>query len=110
MYFKSTILGNAGADAELKESKTGTKFATVSIGTTEKWNDKDGNEQEKTTWVRLTVFGKSAESFANRIKKGMVVFAEGKIQASAYLKNGEAQASLEMTVDTYRSFTTAPKS
>lgn len=109
MIFKTTIMGNAGSDAELKESKSGTKFATVSVGTTEKWTDKEGKEQEKTTWVRLTVFGKSAESFAARIKKGMIVYAEGKIQASAYIKEDKAQASLEMTVETYRSFTTAPK-
>jgi single-strand DNA-binding protein len=83
-YNRVLILGNLGKDPELKFGNTGTAFCKFSVATTDTWNDKDGNKQEKTEWHNITVFGKTAENCGQYLAKGRQVFVEGKLQTRSY--------------------------
>jgi single-strand DNA-binding protein len=78
------ILGNLGKDPELRFGTTGQAFCKFSVATTDTWNDKDGNKQEKTEWHSVTVFGKTAENCGQYLAKGRQVFVEGKLQTRNY--------------------------
>ena len=74
------------------------------FATTRKWTSAEGQPQEKTTWFRVSVFGKQAESCNQYLTKGRLVLVEGEIDASAYTSktSGEARASLELRARTVR--------
>jgi len=75
------ILGNLGADPELKTTNGGSSVCEMRIATSESWFDKSSNERkERTTWHRVIVWGKSAENCAKYLRKGSKAFVEGRIQ------------------------------
>jgi single-strand DNA-binding protein len=75
------ILGNLGADPELKTTGGGSSVCEMRIATGESWFDKSSNERkERTTWHRVIVWGKSAENCAKYLRKGSKAFVEGRIQ------------------------------
>lgn len=75
------ILGNLGADPELKTTGGGSSVCEMRIATSESWFDKSSNERkERTTWHRVIVWGKSAENCAKYLRKGSKAFVEGRIQ------------------------------
>lgn len=98
--FKSSILGLLGADAEVRNLESGQAAISFSVAHSEKWKDRQGNVQERTTWVRCTLWRKSDQvGVAQYLKKGAKVYAEGRVQARAWADaQGKPQASLEMTV------------
>lgn len=61
---KVILVGNLGRDAELRYTPGGAAVATLNMATTEVWNDKAGQRQEKTEWHRVVLWGKTAESLA----------------------------------------------
>jgi single-strand DNA-binding protein len=74
--------------------------ATISIATTEVWNDKDGKRQEKTEWHRAVLWGKQAESLAEFLVKGKQVYVEGRIQTRKWMdKNQIERYATEIRVD-----------
>lgn len=79
------VIGNAGGDAELRYSGAGNPIANVSIATTERWKDRDGNVQERTEWHRVKFFGKLAEIAGEYIKKGQQVYIEGSLRTDKYV-------------------------
>lgn len=64
------FIGNVGQDPEIKYTQNGDPIATLSLATSKKWKSKDGQKQEKTTWVRCTAFGKTAELIGQYVTKG----------------------------------------
>ena len=76
---KVTIVGNLGADPELRTTPDGQKVCSLSIATSENWTDKSGQKQEKTQWHRVSVWGKMAEVCAQYLAKGRQVYVEGKL-------------------------------
>jgi single-strand DNA-binding protein len=78
------LIGNLGRDAELKYTQGGAAVLTMNMATTETWNDKQGNKQEKTEWHRVIVWGKMAESLAEYLVKGKQVYVEGQLQTHAW--------------------------
>ncbi|MEK9645109.1 MAG: single-stranded DNA-binding protein [Alphaproteobacteria bacterium] len=75
------ILGNLGADPELKTTGGGSSVCEMRIATSESWFDKSSNERkERTNWHRVIVWGKSAENCAKYLRKGSKAFVEGRIQ------------------------------
>ena len=75
------ILGNLGADPELKTTNGGSSVCEMQIATSESWFDKSSNERkERTTWHRVILWGKSAENCAKYLRKGSKAFVEGRIQ------------------------------
>lgn len=81
---KVTLLGNLGADPEMKTFESGSKITTIRVATTEKYNDRNGNTVEATEWHRVEFFGKVAEVAAQWLKKGDSVYLEGKIKTEKY--------------------------
>lgn len=95
------IAGPLGSDAEVRHIDNGRSAISFSVAHSEKWKDAQGNQQERTTWVRCTIWRKSDQiAIAQYLLKGTKVIAEGAPSARAYTNNqGQAVASLEMTVD-----------
>lgn len=85
---KVILVGRTGNAPEVKYSQSGTAFASVSLATTAKWKDGNGNWQEKTEWHRLKVVGKKAETFGNYVEKGQLLYIDGRIEYGSYEKDG----------------------
>lgn len=78
---KVTIVGRLGSDPEVRYLPNNTPTVTISVATSEKWNDKDtGNEKEKTEWHRIVFYRKLAEIAGEYLTKGSIVYIEGKLQ------------------------------
>lgn len=79
---KAILVGNLGNDPEVKYTQGGMAITKVSLATTSVRKDKDGNQQEKTEWHRVTFFGKLGEIAGEYLKKGSQVYVEGRITYS----------------------------
>jgi single-strand DNA-binding protein len=84
---KAIIVGNLGADPEVRYTKSGTALANMRIATNERWKDKSGQQQERTEWHRVTVFGNQAENCGKYLAKGRQVYVEGRIQTKKWEDN-----------------------
>ncbi len=78
------LLGNLGADPELRYTPNQAAVATLSIATTEYRKTADGQSQPHTEWHRVVVWNKQAENCAKYLKKGRSVFVEGKLQTRSW--------------------------
>jgi len=95
-----TLIGNLGRDAELRYTQGGTAVATISVATTETWNDKQGQKQERTEWTRCVVWGKTAEAISQYLTKGKSVCVVGKLQTNKWTdKEGVERYSTEVKAD-----------
>jgi single-strand DNA-binding protein len=94
---KVTLLGHLGAEPVLKYTPSGQAVCELSLATTEKWNDKFTNDKkEKTTWHRIKIWGKQAESCAQYLYKGALVHVEGGINNFKYEKDGQERWGTEI--------------
>ncbi|MDP6580834.1 MAG: single-stranded DNA-binding protein [Vicinamibacterales bacterium] len=75
------LVGNLGKDAEVRFTPGGAAVSTLSLATTEVWNDKSsGQRQERTEWHRVVLWGKQAETLNDYLKKGKQIYVEGRLQ------------------------------
>jgi single-strand DNA-binding protein len=87
---KATIIGNLGADPDVRTVSSGTKVAEFSVATSRQWTGRDGQQQEKTEWHRIVAWGYSPDKdglagVAERfLKKGDKVYVEGQIEYRSY--------------------------
>ncbi|PLX81190.1 MAG: single-stranded DNA-binding protein [Desulfuromonas sp.] len=81
---KVILVGNLGKDPELRYTASGTAVATFSIATSERYKDRDGNQQEKTEWHNIVAWRQLAEICGKYLVKGKQVYIEGKIQTRSY--------------------------
>src|SRR4026207_901380 len=81
---KVILVGNLGRDAELRYTPGGAAASTVSLATTEVWNDKAGQKQERTEWHNIDLWGKQAETLTEYLVKGKQVYVEGRLQSDEY--------------------------
>jgi single-strand DNA-binding protein len=81
---KVILVGNLGRDAEVRYTPGGAAVARFSIATTEVWNDKSGQRQERTEWHNIDLWGKQAESLSEYLLKGKQVYIEGRLQTDEY--------------------------
>ena len=79
---KVILVGNLGRDAELRYTPGGAPVATLNMATTEIWNDKGGQRQEKTEWHRITAWERVAELIEQYVHKGDRLYVEGSIEYS----------------------------
>ncbi|AWV90833.1 single-stranded DNA-binding protein [Bradymonas sediminis] len=94
---KAMIIGNLGADPEVRFTQSGTAVGNLRIATNEKWTDKSGQRQERTEWHRVVVFGKTAENCQKYLKKGRQIFVEGRIQTNEWQdKDGNKRYTTEI--------------
>jgi single-strand DNA-binding protein len=81
---KVILLGNLGADPELRYTNSGTAVANFRIATNERWNDRNGEQQERTEWHNIVAWGKLGEICGKYLKKGRPVFVEGRLQTRSW--------------------------
>lgn len=90
------ILGNLGADPELRTTQGGQAILKLRIATTENYLDKSNTRQERTEWHSATVWGKRGEALAKILTKGDRIFVEGSLRTSSYEKDGEKRYRTEI--------------
>jgi len=99
---KVIILGNLGADPELRSSPSGVTTCRLSIATSMNWTDKgSGEKKEKTEWHRVVFFGRSAEVIDQYLKKGQQLYIEGRLQTSKYEKDGIERYSTDIIGESF---------
>jgi len=97
---KVILVGNLGRDAELRYTPGGAAVATLNLATTEVWNDKGGQRQEKTEWHRIVLWGKQAESLQEYLVKGKQIYVEGRLQTRQWDdKDGNKRYTTEIKAD-----------
>jgi len=97
---KVILVGNLGRDAELRYTPGGAAVATLNMATTETWNDKSGQKQEKTEWHRVVFWGKVAESLTEYLTKGKQVYVEGRLETRQWNdKDGNKRYTTEIKGD-----------
>jgi single-strand DNA-binding protein len=95
---KAIIIGNLGADPEIKYTQSDKKVATFTVATTEKWKGQDGQMQESTEWHRIVAWERLAEICGEYLAKGSRVYIEGKIQTRKWQdQDGNTRYTTEIT-------------
>jgi single-strand DNA-binding protein len=103
MFSKTIVVGYLGRDPELRFTPSGQQVCSFSVATSRSWTDQSGQPQEKTTWFRVTTWGKLAELCQQYLTKGRLVLVEGEVDASAWTaQTGEPRASLELNARNVR--------
>jgi single-strand DNA-binding protein len=85
---KVILIGNLGADPEMRYTASGTAVCRLSVATSRRFTDKQGNRQEETAWHRVDVWGKLAETCGQYLSKGRQVYIEGRLKYGSYEKDG----------------------
>lgn len=97
---KVILVGNLGADPEVRYMPSGEAVANIRLATTDTWKDKDGNKQEATEWHRVSYFGRQAEVCGQYLKKGSQIYVEGSIRTRKYTdKDGVEKYATEIRGD-----------
>ena len=100
---KATLIGNLGADPEVRSTSGGNRVATFSLATSRTWNAANGERQEKTEWHRCVVWNAKTSQLADIVerylKKGDKVYVEGRIEYRQWQdKDGQTRYSTEINV------------
>jgi len=98
---KVILIGNLGADPEVRYMTSGDAVANISVATSETWRDKQTNEpQERTEWHRVVLFRRLGEIAGEYLKKGSKVYIEGKIRTRKWQdQNGQDRYTTEIQAD-----------
>lgn len=88
---KAILIGRLGNDPELRYTPAGDAVANFSIATNRGWKDKEGNQQERTDWHKIVAWRKLAEICGEYLKKGSLVYVEGRIETSSYTDKNEVK-------------------
>ncbi|HEY0708706.1 MAG TPA: single-stranded DNA-binding protein [Polyangia bacterium] len=97
---KVILIGNLGADPELKYTPSNRPLANLSVATNEVFKDKSGQRQERTEWHRVTVWGEQAETCSKYLAKGRSVYVEGRLQTRSWDdKDGKKRYSTDIVAD-----------
>jgi single-strand DNA-binding protein len=98
---KVILIGNLGADPEVRYSAAGSAITNARVATTDQWKDRQtGEQQERTEWHRLVFFGRLAEIAGEYLKKGSKVYAEGRLQTRKWQgQDGQDRYTTEVVVN-----------
>jgi len=105
---KITLVGNLGGDPETRYTPQGTMNVNFSIAVSRRFKDNSGQDQERTTWFRITAWGKLAETIDGLVQRGFVgkgrqVYVDGRIEAREWTTNeGEKRTSLDVTANEFQ--------
>ena len=98
---KVILIGNLGANPELRYTQGQQAVANLRLATTEKWTDKNGQKQEATEWHRVVVWGKQAEICGQYLTKGRQIYVEGRIRTRQWQdQQGQKRYSTEIVAQT----------
>jgi len=81
---KVQLIGNLGADPDFRATASGRSVASLNVATTETWTNKDGQQEQKTEWHKVVLWGKLAEIARDYLKKGKQVYLEGRLQTRSW--------------------------
>lgn len=97
MINKVILIGNLGADPEVRYSQSGDAVTTFRIATTEVWKKQDGSKEEQTEWHRIVAFKRLGEICGEYLSKGSRVYIEGRIQTRKWQdKDGNDRYTTEI--------------
>lgn len=105
---KATIVGNLGGDPETRYTPSGAMNVRFSVASSRRYRDSSGQDQEKTTWFRVTAWGRLAETIDGLVQRGFVgkgrqIYVEGRIELSEWTGNdGEKRASIEVNATEFQ--------
>lgn len=111
MYQKVIIVGNLGRDPEMRYMPDGTAVTNLNVATNRRWTDRaSGEPREETTWFRVSVWGRQAETANQYLSRGRRVLIEGTLQADGQTggprvftrQDGSVGASFEIRADSVR--------
>ncbi|MEJ7714061.1 MAG: single-stranded DNA-binding protein [Pyrinomonadaceae bacterium] len=96
-FNKVIVVGNLGRDPELRYTPQGTAVCNFTMATNERRKDKSGEQQDITTWFKITVWGKQAETVSKYLTKGRNVYVEGRLHVEEWTdKEGKTRHTLEV--------------
>ena len=99
---KVVLVGHLGGDPETRYTPSGAAVANFNMATNQTWRDANGELQDKTEWHRCVMFGKSAELAGELLKKGQLVYLEGKLQTRNWEdKDGVKRYTTEVVCDMF---------
>ncbi|MGE3272150.1 MAG: single-stranded DNA-binding protein [Chloroflexota bacterium] len=94
---KASVIGNLGSDPDMKYSANGAPFLRFNVASNFRARNPEGQWEDRTEWVRVTVFGQRAESLSQYLRKGMRVFVDGRLEARPWTdQQGQVRAGLEV--------------
>ena len=94
---KAAIIGNLGGDPEMRYSANGSPFLRFNVASNFRARTPEGEWQDRTEWVRVTVFGQRADALSQYLKKGSRVYVEGRLEARPWTdQQGQVRAGLEV--------------
>jgi len=97
------LVGRLGRDPETRYTGSGQAVANFSVATDESYKDRNGERQKRTEWHKIVVWGKQAEIAQQYLKKGSLVFIEGRIQSREWQdKEGQKRTSFEIVANNFR--------
>jgi single-strand DNA-binding protein len=100
---KVILVGRLGRDPETRYTGGGQAVANFSLATDESYKDKSGERQKRTEWHKIVVWGKQAEIAQQYLKKGSLIFVEGRIQSREWQdKEGQKRTSYEIVATNFR--------
>ncbi len=96
-FNKIIIVGNLGRDPELRYTPQGTPVCSFSLATNERRKDKTGEMQDLTTWFKITLWGRQAETASQYLTKGRPVYIEGRLRVEEWTdRDGKPRHTLEV--------------
>lgn len=100
---KVMLIGNLGADPEVRSFQNGGRVCNLRIATSEQWKDKEGQRQERTEWHNVAIFQEPAINFAEQyLRKGAKVYVEGQLQTRKWQdQQGNDRYTTEVTIRPY---------
>ncbi len=90
-FNKITLVGNLGRDPELRYTPQGTPVCNFTLATNEKRKDKSGESQDVTTWFRVTLWGRQAETASQYLTKGRPIYIEGRLRVEEWTDRDNKQ-------------------
>lgn len=94
------LIGNLGRDPETKFTPTGKKVCHFSIAVSNRWKDKSGEMKESTEWVNIEAWGRLGEVCQEYLRKGSLIFLEGRLKTDKYDSNGETKYFTKVVAQT----------
>ena len=94
-----TLIGNVGKDPEIKTFASGNKVAQITLATTERYKDRNGEQKEDTEWHSVQAFGKLADVVERFVHKGSLLYLDGKIRTRSYEADGRTVYRTEILAD-----------
>lgn len=94
-----TLIGNVGKDPEIKTFASGNKVASITLATSERYKDRNGEQKEDTEWHSVQCFGKLADVVERYVRKGMLLYVDGKIRTRSYEADGRTIYRTEIVAD-----------